>query len=943
MSEQPWPSWPAGTRLLRVADVIIDLSCRELERDSGTVELQQRVFDLLLVMLREPYVLHTRAALFGQVWPGVVVEDASLSQAVWMLRRALGDERRHWIRTIPKRGYLFEPPEPPRAVDTLQPVAPPRLAPAPIAPNPSTTTPRPAWRRRGMATALAALLPAVLAVAAAVGWRQQPAPLDDTPVAIAVLQVGDGDPGERWPALLLQAWLEWKLSTLPEVEVVDGARLAADAPVVGPHVVLLSAGMVAGPDDGHYVRARVDTRDGPRQLEMRGRAGEVPRLVDAISYQVLELLLPARAGEPWPSLQVAPEVARAYADAWQAYTARDMAAAAQQLEEVLSREPGFGLAHLQLGLARARLGQARAAGSHLVEARTLLRPLGMDSERLMAARELSVDPGRAAEAAQAFSRLAREYPGRLSLRLDQAAYLIRANDPDAATAALEGPEWRRQSLALRIRWRMVMADIAAGRADPHGVREHAGAAEQLALRAGREWDRERAAAVHLLAQAGVFEHGPDADVDRFEEAAALFAATGAERDALYARVNASLARPGAGDGEALNRLLAQSRVGGYRGMEIRLLRKMAYRHHARAEFEPHRQRLEEALAMAAASGDAVARQEIELDLLHDDLMGGRLDLARERIRRVRAGSPDGDRGAWLDQFEAIMLALEADYAGAVATLDGTAQRLRRERREPLPASTSSRLACDRAAYLLPQGRMDAARKALEQCARHPQASTALRLPALAAEAGLLAGDTAAARSSLQVLSERIAGLPPGPQAWIAGLHLAYLQVRLGEAAQALPRYRSITAALEGSSYAWMQAEAALGHAEALLALGEWKQVAPKVDQAEGHLPGMPWTMGHRGERARALAMLGSGDVDAAAARLAVLHEHAHQRGDVVAQLELHSLAGHPGVPAGCDVAAHRAQVVATGLRGAHLDWVAAPRRAHVAAEEPLTRMAAAAN
>lgn len=939
MSEQPGPSWPAGTRLLRVADVIVDLSCRELERDSGTVELQQRVFDLLSVMLCEPYVLHTRAALFERVWPGVVVEDASLSQAVWMLRRALGDERRHWIRTVPKRGYLFEPPEPPRVIDVPPPVAPAGRTPARSPPVPPADPPS-AWRRRGMAAAFAGMLMAGLMIAAGT-HRGPPAPLDATPVAIAVLQVGDGDPEERWPALLLQAWLEWKLSTLPEVEVVDGARLAADAPLIGPHVVLLSAGVAAGVDDGHYVRARLDTRDGPRQLEMRGRAGEVPRLVDAISHQVLELLLPVRADEPWPSLQVAPDVARAYAAAWDAYAARDMAAAARAFEAVLSQAPEFGLAQLQLGRARARLGQARAAGTHLAEARTLLRPLGTDSERLMAAWQLSVDPGRAAETAEVLSGLAREYPGRLSLRLDQATYLVRANDADAALAALDGLEWRRQPLALRIRWRMVMADIAASRSDPQGVREHAGTAEQLALRAGAEWDRERAAAVHLLAQAGVFEHGPDADLARFEEAATLFAAAGAELDALYARANASLAQPGAGSGEALERLLAQSRAGGYRGMEVRLLRKMAYRHHVRGEFDPHRQRLQEALAVAVASGDAVARQEIELDLLQDELVGGRLDVARERIRHVRTRSPDGERGAWLDQFEATLLALEADYAGAVAVLDGTSQRLRHERREPLPASTTSRLACDRAGYLLPQGRMDAVREALDQCGRYPQTATALRLLALTAETGLLAGDTAAARSNLQVLSERIAGLPPGPSSWTPGLRLAYLQVRLGDAAHALPRYRSIAAALEGSGYAWMQAEAALGHAEALLALGEWTRAAHKVEQAERHLPAMPWTMSHRGERARALAMLGSGDAGVAAGRLATLHDQAHQRGDVVAQLELHSLAEHHGAVRGCDAAVQRAQVAATGLRGARLDWVAAPRQPGLPTDEP--RVAAAGN
>ena len=58
---------------------------------------------------------------------------------------------------------------------------------------------------------------------------------------------------------------------------------------------------------------------------------------------------------------------------------------------------------------------------------------------------------------------------------------------------------------------------------------------------------------------------------------------------------------------------------------------------------------------------------------------------------------------------------------------------------------------------------------------------------------------------------------------------------------------------------------------------------------------------------------------------------AHRRGDVIAQLELHSLTERHALPTGCDDDARRAQLAATGLRGARLDWVALPGRAPVAA------------
>ena len=104
-----------GPAILVVGDVRIDLRYRRVMRPDGQHELPQRMFDLLQVFLAEPGVLQTRDALFERVWPGVVVEDSNLSQSVWMLRKALGEPRKHWIRTVSKRGYVFEPPGPVRA------------------------------------------------------------------------------------------------------------------------------------------------------------------------------------------------------------------------------------------------------------------------------------------------------------------------------------------------------------------------------------------------------------------------------------------------------------------------------------------------------------------------------------------------------------------------------------------------------------------------------------------------------------------------------------------------------------------------------------------------------------------------------------------------------------------------------------------------------------
>src|SRR5690606_19937630 len=110
VSESTDHPWPARSRRLRVGELQVDLRYRQLLGPAGEVELPQRVFELLLLFLAEPHVLHSRAALFERVWPAVVVEDANLSQSIWMLRKALGPDRKQWIRTASGTGDAFEPP-----------------------------------------------------------------------------------------------------------------------------------------------------------------------------------------------------------------------------------------------------------------------------------------------------------------------------------------------------------------------------------------------------------------------------------------------------------------------------------------------------------------------------------------------------------------------------------------------------------------------------------------------------------------------------------------------------------------------------------------------------------------------------------------------------------------------------------------------------------------
>jgi DNA-binding winged helix-turn-helix (wHTH) protein len=975
--------WPPHTRRLQVDDLTIDLWYRQLASPGQTVELPQRVFDLLQLFLAQPHTLHTRAALLERVWPGVVVEDANLSQSIWMLRKALGEPRRHWVRTLAKSGYVFEPPAPilPLAVDDMGAAGIPGGASTGIADEPardaagldteqadaanvgvdaqaeagvdvpecpaidpaaaSAATPsatalrsrpdRASGQRRGLLIVALALSALALGIASLFFAAKPPTspPAPASPIAVAMIDVGNHNNDEaRWPATLLRAWLGWKLDALPEVVVLTEAHLAADTAALSPNIVLLSSGQATNAPDQRFVRARFDGVDGSRQIELRGSTAQVPQLVDELSRQVLAELVPARRDELWPALSVDAGSARDYALAYEAYSQRDMSASATGLASVLAQAPRFGLAHLQLAMSLARLGQANPALAHMQHARELLSPLSADVAWVMDAMQLSIDPQRRAETATAFSDLAAQYPQNLSYRLEQSRYQLRAGDPEAALATLSRADWETQPTGVRIQWLVLLAEIEMARINPDAVRLHATEAERLAHAAGQGWEHERATALLLKAQSDAYQWGELADRSQFDEAARLFTEAGADIDALHAKVTAELSLPPSGPSAQLDSLLAQTRAGGYRSMEIQLLRRVAFQHYNAGDLVEYRKRLEQALACATHAGDAVAQLSLDVSLLNEDLLAGRFSSAEERIRRIRKGHLKGDLATWLDQFEAFTLNINGDYAGALQALDQTAQRLAREGRAPLPAVTTARLACVRADSLLAQGKLPQARQQLADCADTTQPFVRDQAEGLGTAIDLLAGDTASAVPRLRARNALIQAMPDAPDRWMVALQNGYQLARAGQLDDAERLYSTTRASLQKSGYDWLLADAEIGLAEVATARGQWPQARRLADSARRHLPddGI-WLQSQRLGQIATLAALADGQRDRAHSLFTATHARAHALGDVVAQMELHSLmaaAGFPDDPllADCDANARAAQIAATGMRGATVDWLA---------------------
>lgn len=97
----------AGMKL-SVAGFVLDLGGDQLRDAQGAaVVLRPQAWAVLRHLALNASRLVTKAELLDAVWPGLVVTDGSLTQAVSDVREALGEAGHRVIKTVPKRGYML--------------------------------------------------------------------------------------------------------------------------------------------------------------------------------------------------------------------------------------------------------------------------------------------------------------------------------------------------------------------------------------------------------------------------------------------------------------------------------------------------------------------------------------------------------------------------------------------------------------------------------------------------------------------------------------------------------------------------------------------------------------------------------------------------------------------------------------------------------------------
>lgn len=87
----------------------IDPMRRLLFRDGAEMQITARALDLLLVLIDHRSRVVTKHELMQRVWPDSIVQEANLTQNVFVLRKLLGESPREhrYILTVPGIGYRF--------------------------------------------------------------------------------------------------------------------------------------------------------------------------------------------------------------------------------------------------------------------------------------------------------------------------------------------------------------------------------------------------------------------------------------------------------------------------------------------------------------------------------------------------------------------------------------------------------------------------------------------------------------------------------------------------------------------------------------------------------------------------------------------------------------------------------------------------------------------
>lgn len=921
--------WSRSAKLLRLGDIEIDLRYRTVSQDGVIAELHPRGFDLLLLFLRGRGVLQTRDVIFHQVWPGVVVEDATLTSTVWMLRRAIGVNNKSWIRTVAKQGYVFDPPEDIAIVEVASPerrdVAPQNddaVAPSPAV---SATESGPSRLRRrwpALIAVLAAILVAGVVLQAALTRRAHRVELVLLPSVYARDQ-------PAWPRQVLNAWIAWQLRSLDEVNIVDDGDICDDCASI---VALMAVDRIGSGTDGVW-RASVRFRgpDAPDDIVRESTDEQLVSVLDTVARRAVSALSSSVDPASLPAMPLDASSAELWSQGLAAERDERWGEAAGLYARVLEKSPAFGYARVQLAHCLTESRQTTQAMAAADKASTWIDALPAPFRRALSAQRL-FDRQDYASAADAYAALAKSAKSpRPDYRVAEARSLRLDGRTLDAADRLAGDVPHPRPLALR--WLLERAEIDMANRDIARVVDTTAAAMRLADELHMAQPRARATLLQAEAQAALAK---PLDLAEFEAAATVLQQGGNALDAERARAYGELMSATApGPGMRAETYIANARMAGNGSLEIDALRRVAQYRFRKGDAEgAHAAYVQAGGVAKSTSGSRRDQQLVELDLLQDDTLRLAFASIDKRLASLLAQPLQGRVAVFTEQSSARMAYWRGDFAGALDTLQRVTDRQARTTNSSL-AQAISTLGCLRASVLMTRGETALARAAAGDCRTSGTPLNKRLSDIIEAELAIYSGDPDYARRLTRPMLDELASERNQVFRWSQIQEVAPLVARLGDLQEAATLLDDALPGASAAGYTAFEADMRITRAEIALAQADPDRAGKELARAEAILPRDCWYGMRRIRTAHAVLQQVRGNGDDAAEEIERVHADAVRLGDVLAELRVHGLIDAAHLAAICSSERHERLLALSGMRSASDAWLVSkngtllpPKRTH---------------
>jgi DNA-binding winged helix-turn-helix (wHTH) protein/tetratricopeptide (TPR) repeat protein/TolB-like protein len=476
----------------------VDARRRTLRRENQVVTLNRRAFDLLLYLVQNPGKILTRDELLKNVWPDTFVDESSLVQSIYVLRRALEEKPgdNSYIVTLPGRGYQFVSPVKVFAPQSLSVVSDgtpaasnaanqlllqqQTIRSSVITEEKEETSPA-IPQNRALVTLVAALAVTAISVAVYFAWtlfhgvqpRMKPAisstgssPAPRRSIAVLGFRNLSGRPEEGWLSTALAEMLSTELEAGEKLRLVSGediARTKRDLPLadadslsrntlarlhkdLDSDLIVLGSYTAVGEKPGTRIRLDLrlqDTAAGETIADV-AVVGSEADLFDMVSQAGsrlrgklgVEAVSPAEAVSVRASSPSNRDAARLYSEGLARLRVLNAMEARDLLLQAIAADPKFSLAHSALAEAWSRLGYDEKAQQEARQAYDLSANLSREERLVVEGRHRDIDH-EYEKAIEVYRALFTLFPDNVDYGLKLAAVQTRGGKGHDALATVE--------------------------------------------------------------------------------------------------------------------------------------------------------------------------------------------------------------------------------------------------------------------------------------------------------------------------------------------------------------------------------------------------------------------------------------------------------------------------------------------------------------------------